>query len=567
MRARSTTSKIKRTAAVALAWPGNRLVSTSVPKGLGLPIAPCVTQRKLKIDPATHELARRNAFKSRHCVDGGRLAQLMTRYGHDHHMDSTSTVASDLLFKMLIGDAADRDRNLLAADCPNAYPQGKRLGGRPNTYMDLPTPFKHWRADDGSELCIELTTPMWGEGPAGFEWQVELETTLRGLGWLPAENVPALWTFTGTDGDCLLITTVDDLLFSEAKSSGYTIAERTCAALSTKYGDVGATREPESHAGFKITRHRERGTITLSLPQKVVEAAREHLPELIEGKPTNAPTGIALRKLADAMRLPDERSAKLNQLQRRTQMLIGSLKFIEKVMPGLSLILHRLSCIMSCPPPEAWNVACAALTDAYEHREEGLTFGGAGLSPAHGLTGGLTANIDLSAPAPAELEAHSDATWGDRNVYALLLTFAGAAVLHQTKKIALLVDSSMESEAIGSSKAGEAISFAREILRAIGRPMEGPTFLSTDNLANQKVGSGTGHPTRARHFLRRYYGLKQRVASGEVKLVHVPDAEMPADFLTKWIPRSKLQVSLRYATNASMRSPTTKASTATSKVF
>ena len=107
----------------------------------------------------------------------------------------------------------------------------------------------------------------------------------------------------------------------------------------------------------------------------------------------------------------------------------------------------------------------------------------------------------------------------------------------------VLVDSSMESEAIGSSKAGEAISFAREILRAIGRPMEGPTFLSTDNLANQKVGSGTGHPTRARHFLRRYYGLKQRVASGEVKLVHVPDAEMPADFLTKWIPRSKLQVS------------------------
>ena len=100
------------------------------------------------------------------------------------------------------------------------------------------------------------------------------------------------------------------------------------------------------------------------------------------------------------------------------------------------------------------------------------------------------------------------------------------------------------------------------ILAWPGRPIEGPTFLSTDNLANQKVGSGTGHPTRARHFLRRYFALKQRVTSDEIKLVHVPDAEMPADFLTKWIPRSKLLISLRYATNASMRTPT-EASTAT----
>jgi hypothetical protein len=122
-------------------------------------------------------------------------------------------------------------------------------------------------------------------------------------------------------------------------------------------------------------------------------------------------------------------------------------------------------------------------------------------------------------------------------------------VLHQTKKIALLVDSSMESEAIGSSKAGEAISFTRQILRAFGTPMLTPTFLSTDNLANQKVGSGVGHPTRARHFLRRYYALKQRVTSGELKLIHVNDVEMPADFLTKWIPRAKLEASLRYATN------------------
>ena len=68
-----------------------------------------------------------------------------------------------------------------------------------------------------------------------------------------------------------------------------------------------------------------------------------------------------------------------------------------------------------------------------------------------------------------------------------------------------------------------------------------------------KVGSGAGSPTRSRHFLRRYYALQQRIAQGEVSLQYVPDEDMPADFLTKWIPRSKLERSIRYATGTVAR--------------
>ena len=60
-----------------------------------------------------------------------------------------------------------------------------------------------------------------------------------------------------------------------------------------------------------------------------------------------------------------------------------------------------------------------------------------------------------------------------------------------------------------------------------------------------------GCPSRSKHFLRRYAVLKQRIQSQEVNLRHVDDESMAADFLTKWIPRSKLEVSVRYATNSS----------------
>ena len=60
------------------------------------------------------------------------------------------------------------------------------------------------------------------------------------------------------------------------------------------------------------------------------------------------------------------------------------------------------------------------------------------------------------------------------------------------------VDSWMEAEGIASYKAAEGVSYAREILRAIGVPLEGPTLVGTDNLANMRVGTLRSAPSLAR---------------------------------------------------------------------
>ena len=314
---------------------------------------------------------------------------------------------------------------------------------------------------------------------------------------------------------------------------------------------------------------RSSDAITISMPEKIEEAVTEYAPELKEGGNNYLPKGEKLTKMADALKMPERQiGAKLDKRQVLVQRILGSLKFIEKVQPRLSLILHRLSCIMAYPPPEALIVAKAALATAYKHKEDGITFGGTIAEDA--LTGSLyadgpeleseridqrvdtvtKANVDLNGSAGHRLEAHADATWGDRNILALVLTFAGGAILHQTKKLALICDSSMETEAIASSKGGEAIAYAREIMRAFGEDISEPTTLTTDNLSHQRIGSGFGAPTRSKPFLRRYYALKQRIEGGEVSLKHCPDASMPADFLTKWLGMPKVNKSIRYCTNA-----------------
>ena len=55
----------------------------------------------------------------------------------------------------------------------------------------------------------------------------------------------------------------------------------------------------------------------------------------------------------------------------------------------------------------------------------------------------------LCAPASG---GFADATWGDRNMYGLVIIYANAAIFHITKKLGLVVDSSMEAEGIATSK-------------------------------------------------------------------------------------------------------------------
>ena len=58
---------------------------------------------------------------------------------------------------------------------------------------------------------------------------------------------------------------------------------------------------------------------------------------------------------------------------------------------------------------------------------------------------------------------------------------------------------------------------------------------------------------RAKHFLRRYTVLQQRIRGQQCQVFNIDDPNMPADFLTKWLPQAKLRDSVAYATNSRNR--------------
>ena len=509
-------------------------------------VAKCVTTRKYKIDPSTHRLSESNGRKSRHALDGAYMEVLRKRRGLPPRAPALADAIDEMTLNMLLADTAGRRRTLTKGDVGNAYAKAERR--RPTGYMEIPTSLRGEEDmcdERGEPLIIELHTPIWGEVEAGFEWHDEFHCDLVNWGWTPCEGVPALYHH----GDARLGTIVDDFLVSE-DSAGGEIAERTLALMRAKYGDVTSELHPTSFYGCKLEYGAD-GSITISLPQKIVEAVREHVPALLDGKTPKQLgllTGIKLQQALDSLELGPPRKACKDTTS--TQSVTGSLKFCERVHTRFKLSVHRLSCVQAAPtdPAAAKLAAISVLAVAYDHRHEGRTWRPHTASAPRLLSGNIHVNIfDMADGAPSSLEAHGDFSNGPRQIIGELVTFNGAVVAASTKTLKSVATSTMQGELGATSRVMHLADYGRTVAQALGVPQLDPTFIGTDNEAHLLVATHTGSAKTARHLLCRYHEIVQAVQRGTFVLGHVPDAQQPADHLTKWVSKDKLEQSVAYA--------------------
>jgi hypothetical protein len=238
-------------------------------------------------------------------------------------------------------------------------------------------------------------------------------------------------------------------------------------------------------------------------------------------------------------------------MAKSVQEMGGGVKFVERgVMPRMSRLMHKISCVSAAPPPEAYVVARSAVALMYRHRTEGITYGGGGLAARTSLRGGLFCDVELARGAPVGLEAMADASKGDVPVYAYVVTYNGGAVAHGTKKIAGLVPNTCLLESKGSTFCSEYVELARYALVVLGSPCDGPTVLGTDNSANLSIALGTATPARAKPDLIAWASIKDRIDRKILTMGKVDTDVMCVDFMTKWIKHDKMEEQLAYLTNS-----------------
>ena len=84
----------------------------------------------------------------------------------------------------------------------------------------------------------------------------------------------------------------------------------------------------------------------------------------------------------------------------------------------------------------------------------------------------------------------------------------------------------------------------------MGKAVQDPTLIGTDNSANLSIAMETATPSRIKLHLGRWAALKERVRRGVCTLGKIGTHVMPVDFLTKWLCKAKLEDAVAYLANS-----------------
>lgn len=110
--------------------------------------------------------------------------------------------------------------------------------------------------------------------------------------------------------------------------------------------------------------------------------------------------------------------------------------------------------------------------------------------------------------------------------------------------------SSAETEGVATSAASNLVMYAREILRAHHSGAIPPSWVGTDSQSSMQIAARKASAARARHILRRWHILTQRMRAGHLQLLKVDTDEMPADMFTKFLAKAKVEKALKFITNS-----------------
>ena len=81
----------------------------------------------------------------------------------------------------------------------------------------------------------------------------------------------------------------------------------------------------------------------------------------------------------------------------------------------------------------------------------------------------------------------------------------------------------------------------RNLLTEFGYNVDTPSILRIDNQSALKVSKNPEHHGRMKHLDLRYFWLRETVELGKITPEYIFTSEMPADILTKALPRVSVE--------------------------
>ena len=145
------------------------------------------------------------------------------------------------------------------------------------------------------------------------------------------------------------------------------------------------------------------------------------------------------------------------------------------------------------------------------------------------------------------IEFASDASFGDnpdrRSSEGYVCKLYGGAIDWKASEEKTVTTSTTEAELLALAEAGKTVQWWKRVLNALGFEPSHPLTIMCDNqqTVDLLTKEGAAMHTKLRHVDINRCWMRQEVSAGRANVSWVPTAEMPADGLTKPLPRQKQQ--------------------------
>jgi hypothetical protein len=458
--------------------------------------------------PGVRPLPCKWVYKLKYTTDGSieRFKARLVAGGHRQRdgVDYTEVFAPvgkfDSLRNML-AITADQDLELQMVDISNAF-----LNGVLETpvYMLQPQGYEMGAA---GTVC-KLKKTLYGLKQAPKEWFLVLKKGLEAIGFKQSESDQAFWVFLSSTGITVYtLHWVDDLIMGSADAAQLKAMKARILAR-FKGRDLGSA---DAYLNVVIERDRRARTLKISQPRHA-EGILARL-DMTDAKPKSVPMSAA----ADNSRTSsDDTPLEMDQARLYSESVGGLLYLASVTRPDLAMPVSALARHLSSPCIRHWQLLKAVLRYLKGTRTLGIVYG----------------------TSKGALELYTDADYATckdtrRSRSGFVFKMYGGAVSWSSKLQSVVAQSTAESEYIAGAHAARHAVWVRRLCADMGLLFDGPVRLQADNQAAIFMAANSADSARTKHIDVPFHFLRQVVAKGAIRMMHVSTDENPADMFTK----------------------------------